>query len=91
MGVSLSHLGEAALCTQAGKYRLFGLARVCIASQDKKRKLWKQGLRCAAARLTLINNAGHASQVKSGYVPRARRESEESNSGDAYSPLFDLT
>jgi hypothetical protein len=42
--VSLSHLTspcDASLCAEAGKYHLFGLARVCIASEDKKRQLCK--------------------------------------------------
>ena len=41
MRVSLSHLAgqcEAALCAKAGKYHLFGSARVCIASGDKERQ-----------------------------------------------------
>jgi len=40
--VLLSHLasqGVAALCAEAGKYHLFGLARVYVASEDKKSQL----------------------------------------------------
>ena len=40
--VSLSHLAsqhEAALCAAAGKSYLFGLVRICRASEDKKRQL----------------------------------------------------
>ena len=40
--VSLSHLASqcvAALCAEVGRYHLFGLAHVCIASEDKKRQL----------------------------------------------------
>lgn len=44
MRVLLSPLvsqGAASLCAEAGKYRLFSLARACIASEDKKRQLCK--------------------------------------------------
>jgi hypothetical protein len=71
-----------ALCTEVGKHRLFGLARVCIASEDKKRQDCELHKAVSPCHLDAIRN--RASQPRRRSVIRPFWLGSPPQSGNLY-------